>query len=155
MAKVYEGKLTVGKGVRFAIVVSRFNEFITAKLLSGCQDALVRHGADPGAIEVAWVPGGLEIPLAAAKLAARKDVAAVICLAAIIRGGTPHFEYVASGLYRGIEHLARASGKPIISGILTTESLEQAIERAGTKAGNRGADAAQTAIEMVSLLGQL
>ena len=155
MPKVHEGKLTVGKGVRFGIVVSRFNELVTSRLLAGCLDTLLRHGADPEAVEVAWVPGGLEIPLAAAKLAARKEIAAVICLAAIIRGGTPHFEYVAGGLYRGIEHLSRATGKPVISGVLTTENLEQALERAGTKAGNRGADAARSAIEMVSLLGQL
>jgi len=155
MPNVIEGHLTVKKGARFGIVVSRFNEFITSKLLSGCLDELVRHGADAEGIDVAWVPGGYEIPLVASRMAANKKYAAVICLATIIRGGTPHFEYVAASLFRGIARASRESGRPVISGVLTTESIEQAIERAGTKAGNRGADAARAAIEMANLLEKL
>lgn len=150
MAKILEGKL-IGENQRFGIVVSRFNEFITNKLLSGCMDTLVRHGVDQNNIDIAWVPGAFEMPLAAQKMAAR-DYDAVICLGAVIRGATPHFEYVSAEVTKGIAQVGLNTGKPIIYGIITADTIEQAIERAGTKAGNKGADAAVTAIEMVDLL---
>jgi 6,7-dimethyl-8-ribityllumazine synthase len=133
------------------IVVSRFNEFITNKLLSGCMDTLIRHGVDQENIDIAWVPGAFEMPLAAQKMAAR-EYDAVICLGAVIRGATPHFEYVSAEVTKGIAQVGLNTGKPIIYGIITADTIEQAIERAGTKAGNKGADAAVTAIEMVDLL---
>jgi 6,7-dimethyl-8-ribityllumazine synthase len=153
MGKVYEGKL-LGDNHRFAIIVSRFNEFITNKLLSGCIDALTRHNVDPDNIEVAWVPGAFEMPLAAQKMTTR-GYDAVICLGAVIRGATPHFEYVSAEVTKGIAQVGLSSGIPVIYGVITADTIEQAIERAGTKAGNKGTDAALTAIEMVNLLKQL
>ena len=150
MAKILEGKL-IGENQRFGIVVSRFNEFITNKLLSGCMDTLIRHGVDQDNIDIAWVPGAFEMPLAAQKMAAR-DYDAVICLGAVIRGATPHFEYVSAEVTKGIAQVGLNTGKPVIYGVITADTIEQAIERAGTKAGNKGADAAVTAIEMVDLL---
>ena len=148
---VHEGRLDA-KGLRFAIVVSRFNSFVTDRLLEGALDALKRHGADDGDIDIFRVPGAFEIPLAAKLLSKRKDVDGVICLGAVIKGGTPHFHYVASEVTKGIASASLESEKPISFGILTTESVEQAVERAGTKAGNKGYDAAMSVIEMVNLL---
>lgn len=153
MAKVFEGKLT-GEKQQFGIVVSRFNEFITNKLLSGCLDTLIRHGVNQDDIDIAWVPGAFEMPLVAQKMAVR-DYDAVICLGAVIRGGTPHFEYVSAEVTKGIAQVGLNTGKPVIYGIITADTIEQAIERAGTKAGNKGADAAMTAIEMVNLLMEI
>lgn len=150
MGKVFQGNLT-GENQRIGIVISRFNEFITSKLLSGCMDALVRHGVSEDNIDVAWVPGAFEMPLAAQKMAS-KGYDAVICLGAVIRGATPHFEYVANEVTKGIAQVGLASGIPVIYGVVTADSIEQAIERAGTKAGNKGVDAAVTAMEMVNLL---
>jgi 6,7-dimethyl-8-ribityllumazine synthase len=155
MATMYQGDLVVKKGQKFGIVVSRFNEFISSKLLAGAVDALVRHGAAEGAIDVAWTPGSFEIPLVAQTLAAKGKYAAVICLGAVIRGGTPHFDYVAAEVSKGVAQVSLATGVPTVFGVLTTDTLEQAIERAGTKAGNKGSDAALSAIEMVNLLAQL
>ena len=151
MAAVFSAQLT-GVGLRMAIVVSRFNEFITGRLLSGAQDALQRHGVDPGAIDVAWVPGAFEIPLAAQALARSDRYDAVICLGAVIRGSTPHFDYVAAEVSKGVAQVGLQTGVPVSFGVLTTDSLEQAIERAGIKAGNKGFEAAVTAIEMANLL---
>ncbi|MBI4187074.1 MAG: 6,7-dimethyl-8-ribityllumazine synthase [Chloroflexi bacterium] len=151
MVKRFEG-LLLGKGLKFGLVVSRFNEFITLKLLEGAQDALLRHGVNEEDIEVAWTPGAFEIPLVASKLALTKRYDAVICLAAIIRGGTPHFEYVASEVTKGIARVSLDSGLPVVYGVITADTLEQAIERAGTKAGNKGFQAATSAIEMANLL---
>ncbi|MBU2609254.1 MAG: 6,7-dimethyl-8-ribityllumazine synthase [Chloroflexi bacterium] len=151
MGKLYEGVL-LGKGLKFALVVSRFNEFITGKLLEGAQDALLRHGVGEEDIEVAWVPGSFEIPLAAKKLAQTKKYDAVICLGAVIRGGTPHHEYIAAEVTKGIAKVSLDTDLPVVYGVITTENLEQAIERAGTKVGNKGFDAAVEAIEMVNLL---
>jgi len=153
VTKVFEGKLT-GEKQQFGIVVSRFNEFITNKLLSGCLDTLIRHGVDQDNIDIAWVPGAFEMPLVAQKMADR-DYNAVICLGAVIRGGTPHFEYVSAEVTKGIAQVGLNTGKPVIYGIITADTIEQAIERAGTKAGNKGADAAITAIEMVNLLAEI
>jgi 6,7-dimethyl-8-ribityllumazine synthase len=149
--KTYEGKLDA-RGMKFGIVIARFNEFISGKLLSGCLDGLTRHGAEEENIHVVWSPGAFEMPLLAKKLAAGKQFDAVICLGAVIRGGTPHFEYVASEVSKGIAHVALETGIPVIFGVLTTDNIEQAIERAGTKGGNRGFDAALAAIEMTNLL---
>ena len=149
--KTYEGKL-VAEGIRVAIVAARFNEFIVSKLVAGALDALRRHGVDEGEISVAWVPGAFEIPLAARKLAERADVDAVVCLGAVIRGATPHFDYVCAESSKGIAQASLATGKPVIFGVVTTDSIEQAVERAGTKAGNKGYDAAVSAIEMANLL---
>lgn len=140
---------------RFALVASRFNEFITTRLLSGAIDALVRHGAQQDNLTQVWVPGSWEIPLAARKLAASGRYAAVICLGCVIRGQTPHFEYVAAEVAKGIAHISLETGVPVSFGIITADSLEQAIDRAGTKAGNKGADAALAAVEMANLLPQL
>ncbi|NSW82228.1 MAG: 6,7-dimethyl-8-ribityllumazine synthase [Syntrophothermus sp.] len=153
MAKVYEGKL-LAEGLRFGIVVSRFNEFITQKLLSGCIDGLTRHGASMENIEIAWVPGAFEMPVVAQKMA-NKDYAAVICLGAVIRGATPHFEYVAAEVTKGIAQVGLRAGIPVVYGVITADTIEQAIERAGTKSGNKGFDAALTAIEMANLLKEL
>lgn len=153
MSKVYEGKL-LGDNQRFAIIVSRFNEFITNKLLSGCIDALTRHNVSPDNIEVAWVPGAFEMPLVAQKMTTR-GYDAVICLGAVIRGATPHFEYVSAEVTKGIAQVGLSSGIPVVYGVITADTIEQAIERAGTKAGNKGTDAALTAIEMVNLLRQI
>jgi 6,7-dimethyl-8-ribityllumazine synthase len=151
MAKHYEGIL-IGKGLKFAVVVSRFNELVTGRLLEGTRDALLRHGVDENDIDIVWVPGCLEIPLLANKLAQRGKHDAVICLGAVIRGGTPHFEYVASEVNRGIAKVTLDTGLPVIQGIITADTLEQAIERAGAKEGNRGFAAAVSAIEMANLL---
>ena len=151
MAKNYEGML-LGKGLKFGVVVSRFNEIITARLLDGAKDAFVRHGVSEQDIDVAWTPGSLEIPLVAKKLAESGKYNAIICLGAVIRGGTPHFEYVASEVNRGISRVSLDSGVPVIQGIITADTLEQAIERAGAKEGNRGFVAASSAIEMANLL---
>ncbi len=153
MAKVFEGKL-IGDNQRFGIVVARFNEFITNKLLSGCLDTLTRHGVDRDNIDIAWVPGAFEMPLAAQKMVAR-GYNAVICLGAVIRGATPHFEYVSNEVTKGIAQVGLNTGVPVIYGVITSDTIEQAIERAGTKAGNKGSDAAITAIEMVNLLNEI
>ncbi|MBI2299122.1 MAG: 6,7-dimethyl-8-ribityllumazine synthase [Armatimonadetes bacterium] len=154
MGKTYEGQL-LGQGLRFAVVVARFNELISSRLLGGCRDALRRHGVDDEAVDVAWVPGSWEIPLVAQKLAASGRYDAVICLGAVIRGGTPHFEYVAAEAAKGVAHASLATGRPVIFGILTTNSIEEAVERAGTKHGNKGSDAAVAAIEMANLMRAL
>jgi 6,7-dimethyl-8-ribityllumazine synthase len=154
VSTTYEGKL-LAEGLRFGIVASRFNDLITRRLLSGALDALERHGASDDQIEIAWVPGGFEVPLAAQKMAASGRYDAVICLGAIIRGATPHFDYVASESAKGIAQVSIRTGLPVIYGIVTADSIEQAIERAGTKSGNRGADAARSAIEMANLLRAL
>ncbi len=151
--KTIEGKLDA-KGMRFGIVISRFNEFISGKLLNGCLDGLNRHGADEKNIDVVWAPGAFELPLLAKKLAGAKDnrYDAIICLGTVIRGATPHFDFIASEVSKGIANVGLETGKPVIYGILTTDSIEQAIERAGTKSGNRGFDAALAAIEMANLM---
>jgi 6,7-dimethyl-8-ribityllumazine synthase len=151
MGKPFEGML-VGKGLKFGLVVSRFNEFITKKLLEGAQDALLRHGVSQEDIDVAWVPGCFEVPLIAQKLAQTTRYDAVICLGAVIRGGTPHFEYVAAEVTKGIAKVSLDSGLPVIYGMVTADTLEQAIERAGTKEGNQGFKAASSAIEMANLV---
>jgi 6,7-dimethyl-8-ribityllumazine synthase len=151
MAKSYEGML-LGKGLKFGVVVSRFNEVITTRLLDGAKDAFLRHGVAELDIEVAWTPGSLEIPLVAKKLADSGKYNGIVCLGAVIRGGTSHFEYVASEVNRGIARVSLESGVPVIQGIITADTLEQAIERAGAKQGNRGFRAAQSAIEMANLL---
>jgi len=150
MSKRFEGML-LGKGLKFGLVVSRFNEFFTKKLLEGAQDALLRHGVDEEDIEVAWTPGSFEIPLIALKLAQSKRYDAVICLAAVIRGGTPHWEYIAAEVTKGIAKVGLETGLPVINGVITTDTLEQAVERSGTKAGNKGFEAAMSAIEMANL----
>jgi 6,7-dimethyl-8-ribityllumazine synthase len=155
MATMHQGDLVAHKGQKFGIVVSRFNEFISSKLLAGAVDTLVRHGAAEAAIDVAWTPGSFEIPLVAQKMAASGKYAAVICLGAVIRGGTPHFDYIAAEVSKGVAQVGLATGVPTIFGVLTTDTIEQAIERAGTKAGNKGSDAALSAIEMANLLAQL
>ena len=154
MPRQYEGHIS-GKDFKFGIVISRFNDFITNKLLSGALDALKRHETKDENIEVARVPGSFEIPLVAQKMAASQKYDAVICLGTIIRGTTPHFEYVAAEVSKGIAHISLETGIPVIFGIITADNLEQAIERAGTKAGNKGWDAAQSAMEMASLLKNL
>ena len=154
MNKQYQGQL-VGEGLKFGLVVSRFNEFITRKLLDGAQDALIRHGVSEAAVDVAWVPGSFEIPLAAQNMAQSGRYDAVICLGAVIRGGTPHFDYVAAEVSKGIAKVGLDAGLPVIYGIITTDTLEQAIERAGTKMGNRGFTAAEQAIEMANLIKSL
>lgn len=151
MNKVYEGKL-LAKGYNFGIVVGRFNEFITNKLLGGALDAFKRHGCEEENIEIAWVPGAFEIPLVAQTMAKSGKYDAVICLGAVIRGGTPHFDYVCAEVSKGIAKVSMDTGIPAVFGIITADTIEQAIERAGTKAGNKGWDAAVTGIEMVSLL---
>jgi len=151
MGKSYEGSL-LGKGLKFGLVVSRFNEFFTGKLLAGAQDALLRHGVNETDIEVAWTPGAFEIPLVAQRMAHSKKYDAIICMAAVIRGGTPHWEYIASEATKGIARVSLETGVPVINSIITTETIEQAVERAGSKAGNKGFDAAVSAIETVNLL---
>ena len=152
--KIYEGNL-VPKSVKIAIIVTRFNEFITSKLLAGAMDALKRHEVSEEAIEIVWVPGAFEIPLIASKLAASKKYDAIICLGAVIRGATTHYDYVCSEVSKGIASVSLATGVPVMFGILTTEIIEQAIERAGTKAGNKGYDCAIGAIEMINLVKQI
>ncbi|MGE5628054.1 MAG: 6,7-dimethyl-8-ribityllumazine synthase [Solirubrobacterales bacterium] len=151
--KTYEGKL-VSEGAKYGIIVGRFNEFIGGKLLSGALDGLKRHGAAESDIEIAWVPGAFEIPLAAKKMAKSKKYDAVICLGAVIKGSTPHFDFVSSEVSKGIASVSLDTEVPVVFGVLTTDTIEQAIERAGTKAGNKGYDAAVTAIEMTNLLKQ-
>jgi len=150
MGHTFEGNL-VGTGLKVGIVVGRFNEFITNKLLSGAQDALIRHGVSEEDVDIAWVPGAFELPLIAQKMALSKKYDAVITLGAVIRGATPHFDLVCNEAAKGISATSLNSGIPVIFGVLTTDSIEQAIERAGTKAGNKGWDAASAAIEMANL----
>lgn len=154
MINVFEGRL-ISDGLKFGIVVGRFNEFIGGKLLSGALDALKRHGAKEEDIDIMWVPGAFEIPLVAKKMAKTGKYDAVICLGAVIRGSTPHFDYVSNEVTKGIANVSLGTELPIIFGILTTDTIEQAIERAGTKAGNKGYDAAITAIEMANLLKEI
>jgi 6,7-dimethyl-8-ribityllumazine synthase len=154
MPNILAGQV-IAAGIRVAIVAARFNEFITSKLVAGAVDTLVRHGADDQAIDVAWVPGAFEIPLLAQRLAASGRYDTVICLGAVIRGATPHFDYVAGEVAKGVGQVGLAAGLPVIFGVLTTDTIEQAIERAGSKAGNKGCDAAMAAMEMVSLLKAL
>jgi len=151
MGKPFEGML-LGKGLKFGLVVSRFNEFITKKLVEGAQDALSRHGVSQDDIDIAWVPGSFELPLIAQKLAQTTRYDAIICLGAVIRGGTPHFEYIAAEVTKGIAKVSLDSGLPVIYGMVTADTLEQAIERAGTKEGNQGFKAASSAIEMANLI---
>ncbi|PRX33522.1 6,7-dimethyl-8-ribityllumazine synthase [Orenia metallireducens] len=152
-AKSYEGKL-IGAGLKFGIIVGRFNEFISSRLLSGALDALKRHGVKEEDIEVAWVPGAFEVPLVAKKMATTNNYDAIICLGAVIRGATPHFDYVCAEASKGISKVSLDSGLPVMFGILTTDTIEQAIERAGTKAGNKGWEAAVGALEMANLMNQ-
>lgn len=152
--KTYEGNL-IAEDLKFSIVVARFNEFIGGKLLTGAIDALKRHGVADENIEIVWVPGAFEIPVIAKKLAESKKYDAVLCLGAVIRGATPHFDFVSSEVSKGIANVSMQTGVPVIFGVLTTDSIEQAIERAGTKSGNKGFDAAVSAIEMANLLKQL
>ena len=154
MPAVIEGLLD-GSGKRFGIIVSRFNDLISKKLLEGAMDCLLRHKADKDAITVVWTPGALEIPPVAQKMAASKKFDAVICLGAVIRGGTPHFDYVASEMSKGIAKVALEQKLAVINGVLTTDTIDQAVERAGAKAGNKGWNAALSAIEMADLLGKI
>ncbi|MFH1288918.1 MAG: 6,7-dimethyl-8-ribityllumazine synthase [bacterium] len=154
MAEIISGNLIAGKK-RFGLVVSRFNEFISKSLLEGAVDTLIRHGADDKDIKIVWVPGAFEISYAAKQLIKTNKFDAVICLGTIIRGGTPHFDYIANEVSKGISHLSLHSDTPVIYGVITSDNLEQAIERAGTKSGNRGRDAALTAIEMANLYQQI
>lgn len=154
MSKHYQGVL-LGEGLRFGLVVSRFNEFITAKLLDGAQDALLRHGVKEEDIEIAWTPGSFEIPLIAKRMAQTGNFAAIICLGAVIRGATPHFEFIAAEVTKGIAAVGLETGVPVIYGVITADTLEQAIERAGTKWGNKGFDATVSAIEMANLIKSL
>ena len=151
MGKIFEGKL-IGENIKVVIVAGRFNEFITGKLVSGAIDALVRPGVEEESIDIAWVPGAFEIPLVAQKAAAGDKYDAVICLGAVIRGATPHFDYVCAEVSKGVAQVSLKSEKPVIFGIVTTDSIEQAIERAGTKSGNKGFEAGVSAIEMINLL---
>ena len=149
-----EGKL-LAEGQRIGVVAARFNEFITAKLVGGAKDAFVRHGGDENKLDLAWVPGAFEIPLVAKKMVESGKYDAVVCLGAVIRGATPHFDMVANEATKGVAQVGLQTGVPVIFGILTTDSIEQAVERAGTKAGNKGFDAMTTAIEMINLLKQI
>lgn len=152
--KKFEGRL-VSEGIKIGIVCARFNDFIVSKLLSGCEDTLLRHGVQPDEIAVAWVPGAFEIPLIASKMAKSGRVDAVIALGAVIRGSTTHYDYVCSEVSKGIANVALNSDIPVMFGVITTENIEQAIERAGSKAGNKGSECAQGAIEMVNLIRAL
>ena len=154
MTKTFEGKL-VAHGMKVGIVAARFNEFITSKLLSGAMDGLLRHEVREEDVHVAWVPGAFEIPVIAAKMARSGKYDAVICLGAVIRGSTSHYDYVCSEVSKGVANVALSSDIPVMFGVLTTDTIEQAIERAGTKAGNKGAECAQGAIEMVNLIRAL
>lgn len=154
MSKTIEGNL-IAKGKKFGIIASRFNDFITKELIAGCMDTLTRHGADDKDLAVVWVPGAFEIPCVAQKLAKTKAYDAVICLGTVIRGSTPHFDYIASEVSKGVAKVSQDTGLPVIFGIITADTIEQAIERAGTKDGNKGRDAAVSAIEMVNLLAQI
>lgn len=150
----FEGKL-VSNGVKIGIVAARFNEFITGKLLSGAIDGLIRHNVKEEEVDVAWVPGAFEIPLIASKMAKSGRYDAVICLGAVIRGSTTHYDYVCNEVSKGVAHISLETGIPVIFGVLTTENIEQAIERAGTKAGNKGYDCALSAIEMINLINAI
>lgn len=154
MAKTIEGSLVV-KGKKFGIVASRFNDFITKQLVCGCLDALTRHGAQDKDLAVVWVPGAFEIPAIAQKMAKSKSYDALICLGTVIRGATPHFEYISAEVAKGVAKVSQDAGVPVIFGVITADTIEQAIERAGTKDGNKGKDAALSAIEMVNLFAQL
>lgn len=154
MGKIFEGTLSA-KNKKFGIVVARFNEFITGKLLEGALDAIKRHDGNLDDTDIAWVPGCFEIPVVAKKMVQTKRYDAVICLGAVIRGSTPHFDYVAAEVSKGVAHVGLENSTPVIFGVLTTDTIEQAIERAGTKAGNKGSDAAVGAIEMASLFDSL
>ncbi len=152
--QVLEGQL-LAEGLKIGIIAARFNEFITSKLLGGAMDAIVRHGGKQEDITIAWVPGAFEIPLAAQKMANSKKYDAIICLGAVIRGSTSHYDYVCAEVSKGIAHVSMDSGIPVMFGVLTTDTIEQAIERAGTKAGNKGFDCAVGAIEMADLLRKM
>jgi len=152
---IIEGKVVAKKNMKVGIVASRFNEFITAKLLGGAIDGLVRHGVEEKNITTAWIPGAFEIPVIAKKMAETKKYDAVICVGAVIRGSTTHYDYVCNEVSKGIAHVSLETGVPVLFGILTTENIEQAIERAGSKAGNKGYDCALSAIEMVNVIDQL
>ena len=154
MTKIIEGKLTA-KGKKFGVVVSRFNQLISAQLLSGAQDCLIRHECKQDDITTVWVPGSFEIPLAAKKMAQSSNYDAVICLGAVIRGGTPHFDYISAEVSKGVAQVGLETGLPVIFGIITADTIEQALERAGTKAGNKGWDAALSAIEMVNVMEKM
>ncbi len=155
MGQVFEGRVTVTAGQRFALVVSRFNDFFTKQLLEGALATLQRHGAGDEDVDVVWVPGSFEIPVVAKQIAGSGAYAAVICLGAVIRGATSHFDYVAGQAAAGVARAALDTGVPVIFGIITTDDLDQALDRSGAKAGNKGSEAAVTAIEMASLMGQL
>ena len=150
MPKYFEGKMDA-KGKRVALVVSRFNDLVTSRLTDGALDTLLRHGAEESELTLAWVPGAFEIPLAAGKLAKTKSYDAVICLGTVIRGSTPHFDYIAAEVSKGVAKVSQETGLPVIFGVITADTIEQAVERAGTKDGNKGRDAAMSAIEMVNL----
>ncbi len=152
--KIIEGKLNA-EGIKVALVVSRFNEFINSKLMDGAIDCLVRHGVDNDDMSIYWVPGAFEIPLTAKKIADTKKYDAVICLGTVIRGATPHFDYVSAEVSKGIANVSLQTGIPVLFGVLTTDSIEQAIERAGTKVGNKGWDAALSCIEMINLYKEI
>lgn len=154
MARIIEGNL-IAKGKKFGIVVSRFNDFITKELVSGSTDILLRHGAQDEDITIVWVPGAFEIPTAALKMAEAKSYDAIICLGTVIRGSTPHFDYIAAEVSKGIAKVSLDTGLPVIFGVITADTIEQAIERAGTKEGNKGASAAMSAIEMANLFSQI
>jgi len=154
MTKVIEGTL-IAKAKKFAIVASRFNDFITKELVAGCLDTLIRHGADEKDLVVTWVPGAFEIPVTAAALAKSKTYDAIICLGTVIRGSTPHFDYIAAEVSKGVAQVSLSTGLPVTFGVITADTIEQAIERAGTKEGNKGADAARSAIEMANLFDKL
>ena len=151
MSKQYEGML-LGKGLKFGVVISRFNEFFSQKMLEGARDALLRHGVNEDDVEQAWTPGSFEIPLIAQKMAETKKYDAIICLGAVIRGSTPHFDHIAAEVTKGIARVNLDTGVPVIYGVITTDTLEQAIERSGSKVGNKGYDAAVSAIEMANLM---
>jgi len=154
MVKTIEGNL-IAKGKKFGIIASRFNDFITKELVSGCLDTLIRHGANNEDLSITWVPGAFEVPLLAQRLAKSKSYDALICLGTVIRGSTPHFDYIASEVAKGIAKVSLDTGLPVIFGIITADTIEQAVERAGTKEGNKGRDAALSAIEMANLLAQI
>ncbi|WP_090238122.1 6,7-dimethyl-8-ribityllumazine synthase [Lentibacillus halodurans] len=154
LGKTFEGNL-VGSGLKIGVVVARFNELITSKLLGGAVDTLKRHGVQEDNMDIAWVPGAFEIPVVAQKMALKDEYDAVVTLGAVIRGSTPHFDYVCNESAKGISNAALESGKPVIFGVLTTETIEQAIERAGTKAGNKGSEAAMAAIETANVIREL